>query len=47
MQHPSVTRFLEEAGAVGVHFGTAGPFMNVNTLEDLQRAETLLAARRR
>ena len=41
--HPPVHRFLSEAGAAAVLFDHATSFLNVNTPEDLKRAESLLA----
>lgn len=43
--HPAVRRLLSEAGAARVMFERASDFFNVNTPDELKRAEALLAAR--
>lgn len=45
-RHPPVHEVLASFGARQVFFADAQAFMNINTPEDLQRAEALLAARR-
>lgn len=44
--HPSVRNVLANAGFERVKFNDADVFLNVNTPEDLQRAEAILRARR-
>ena len=43
--HPSVRHVLAACGFEQVTFGDADAFLNVNTPEDLQRAEAILLAR--
>ena len=45
--HPAVRDVLARAGLFKVRFADAETFLNVNTPEDLQRAEAILRARKR
>ena len=43
--HPATWRLLEQIGALKVRFDPPEAFANLNTPEDLQRFQTLFAAR--
>lgn len=44
--HPPIHAFAAEVGAVRVRFDDASTFLNINTREDLDRAEAMLAGRK-